>query len=355
MNNARRRNLVLTGILAIALAPCAAMAQTTMDPAVDAARIVLDEIMSVPASQIPQALLADARGVAIIPSVVKGGFIVGVRHGRGVVLVRDDAGNWHPPVFIALTGGSVGWQAGLQSTDVVLVFRSRKSIDGLMNGKLTIGVDAAAAAGPVGREASVATDERLRAEILSYSRSRGLFAGVSIDGSMIQIDRAAGSAYYRTPIVGANGEAIRPRDTAPDSAIRLMNRLATYSGAAQIETREEMLQLGSSAAAAAVPRVDAVRQQLTAAWHRLSARLDDNWRAYLAPPAEVLTGQPVDATALRNKLQQYAVVAADQKYAALTQSLEFESAHQLLHEYADLQATQSATKLTLPPPPTRTN
>jgi hypothetical protein len=269
------------------------------------------------------------------------------------VLVRDDAGNWQPPVFVALTGGSVGWQAGIQATDVILVFRTRKSIDGLMTGKLTIGVDAAAAAGPVGRQAAVATDERLGAEILSYSRSRGLFAGVSVDGSAIQIDNASGSSYYRTPIVDANGLAIRPRETAPASAIRLMNRLAAYSGAPQIEAAAVPQNPSLPANAAAVSQVGTVRQQFVSAWQQLSARLDDKWRAYLAPPSELLTGQPVDATALRDNLQQYAAIASDQKYAALAQSREFATAYQLLREYANLQATPSAAKLTLPPPPTR--
>jgi len=348
-----RRNMLMTWLCCLALPPCAAMAQTVMDPTVDAATNVLDEIMSVPAKQIPQYLLADARGVAIIPNVVKGGFIVGVRHGRGVVLVRDEAGNWQPPVFVALTGGSVGWQAGIQATDVVLVFRTRKSVDGLMTGKLTIGVDAAAAAGPVGRQAAAATDERLGAEILSYSRSRGLFAGVSVDGSMIQIDHAAGASYYRTPIVDANGEAIRPRNSAPASAIRLMNHLAAYNGAPQIEVPAEPRNPGLPTNARTVPQAEAVRQQLVSAWQQLSARLDDNWREYLAIPNELLTGQPVDATTLRNKLQQYAVIASDRQYAALAQCPEFTTAHQLFREYANLQAAQSATKLTLPPPPTR--
>jgi lipid-binding SYLF domain-containing protein len=205
MNN-RRRTLLIAGLLCVGVQPCLSLAQTSMDLTVDAATGVLDEIMSVPAKQIPQYLLADAHGVAIIPNVVKGGFVVGVRHGRGVALIRDDMGQWNPPIFVSLTGGSVGWQAGIQSTDVVLIFRTRKSIDGLMSGRLTVGVDAAVAAGPVGRQAAAATDTSLGAEILSYSRSRGLFAGVSLDGSLMQLDHAAGSAYYHTPIVGANGQ-----------------------------------------------------------------------------------------------------------------------------------------------------
>ena len=106
-------------------------------------------------------------------------------------------------------------------------------------------------------------------------------------------------------------------------------------------------------AASRKERVEAVRRQLVAAWQQLSARLDDNWRAYLAPPSEVLTGQRVDATALRNTLQHYAVVASDRQYTVLAQSPEFAAAHQLFRGYADLQAAQSATRLTLPPPPTR--
>jgi len=343
--------LVVVGVLLSVLQQSVTMAQTAMDQTVDAATGVLDEIMSVPAKQIPEYLLADARGVAIIPNVVKGGFVVGVRHGRGVVMVRDEAGIWQPPIFVSLTGGSVGWQAGLQSTDVLLIFRTRKSIEGLMSGKLTIGVDAAAAAGPVGRQAAAATDARLSAEILSYSRSRGLFAGVSIDGSMMQLDYPAGSAYYHTPIVDANGEAVRPLNTAPPSAIRLMNRLSQYSGSPQIEA----MAVGENPVPIAtdVNQSELVRRQFVAAWQRLSATLDERWREYLMPPREVLEGQPVDATVLRDKLQQYAVVASDQQYAALSQSPDFVAAYQLLRDYVSLQGAQSATRLTLPPPPSR--
>ena len=105
-------------------------AQTSRDRTVNSATRVLDEIMAIPASQIPQSLLSDASAVAIIPQVIKGGFVVGVRHGRGVVVVRDEAGNWQPPQFASLTGGSVGWQVGVQSTDVVLIFRTRRSVNG---------------------------------------------------------------------------------------------------------------------------------------------------------------------------------------------------------------------------------
>jgi SH3 domain-containing YSC84-like protein 1 len=359
MNSLRHNTLPTLTLLFLTLCllilPSFVRAQTVRDQAVDAAANVLDEIMAVPAKQIPTALLANAQGVAIFPGVVKGGFIVGVRHGRGVVLVRDEGGSWHLPMFASLTGGSVGWQAGIQSTDVVLVFRTPRSVNGLMNGKLTIGVDAAAAAGPVGRQAAAATDARLGAEILSYSRSRGLFAGVSIDGSVLQLDHLAGNAYYGTPIVGANGQAIRPVNTIPPSAIRLINRLAAYSGAPQIVAPVPgavPATNGPAARQAATPQVEVLRRQLIASWQKLSALLDDRWKAYLAPPQELLDGQPVATTALRNKLQQYTAIAADQRYAMLSQSPEFAATHQLFREYVTLLSTQSATKLTLPPPPT---
>lgn len=345
----RIATLIVASVVSSLALPGVTKGQTMMDQTMDSATGVLDEIMSVPAVQIPESLLASARGVAIIPNVVKGGFIVGVRHGRGVVMVRDDAGQWHPPIFVSLTGGSVGWQAGIQSTDVILVFRTRKSIEGLMSGKLTVGVDAAAAAGPIGRQASAATDARFAAEILSYSRSRGLFAGVSIDGSMIQLDYSAGSAYYQTPIVGANGEAIRPLNTVPPSALRLMNRLSQYSGSPQLESVAPTQT--PLPAASTVSQAELVRQQLVTSWGRLSGVLDDRWRSYLSLPPEVLEGQPIDMASLQSKLQHYTAVASDQQYATLSRSPEFATTYHLLRDYVALQSSQSATRLTLPPPP----
>ena len=182
-------------------------AQSHEEIIVDTATNVLQETMMLPAERIPHALLRDARGIAIFPNVLKGGFVVGVRHGRGIILVRDNAGKWQPPVFLSITGGSVGWQAGLQATDLLLVFRTRNSIDSLLQNKLTLGVDAAVAAGPAGRLAAASTDLMLRAEILSYSRSRGLFVGISLDGSSLQVDPSSGQAYYQGSGTYAPGPA----------------------------------------------------------------------------------------------------------------------------------------------------
>lgn len=132
---------------------------------------------------IPPALMQDAKAVAIIPHVLKAGFMVGGRFGRGVISVRQPDGTWSNPLFITLGGGSVGWQIGIQSTDLVLIFKTGPSLDRILRGqgKLTLGGDIAVAAGPVGRQAEAATDGLLRAEIYSYSRSRGLFAGISLE------------------------------------------------------------------------------------------------------------------------------------------------------------------------------
>ncbi len=177
--------------------PSGAMrAQSVEENTVEGAREVLREITAIPAKAIPASLLADAQGVVIIPGMVKGSFIVGARHGKGVIVARNASGDWLAPVFITVSGGSVGLQAGLQATDVVAVFRNRERVDRLMRRKFTIGADAAVAAGPIGREASAATDAQLTAEILSYSRSRGLFVGLAIDGAVMQVDHRATEAYY---------------------------------------------------------------------------------------------------------------------------------------------------------------
>ena len=187
---------------------------------------VLNEIMEIPAKGIPVALLADAQGIVVIPKMVKGGFVVGVRRGHGVMIVRDEKNAWRPPVFVTVTGGSVGWQIGIQATDLILVFKTPKSIQRLLHGKFTIGADASVAAGPVGREAAAATDAFLDAEIYCYSRSRGLFAGISLDGSAIQIDSGANAQYYRL-IASAPGQT----QNVPPSAQKLLNTVAQYTSA----------------------------------------------------------------------------------------------------------------------------
>lgn len=157
---------------------------------------VLDQLLRIPERSIPPALLSRAYAVAVVPNVVKVGFGLGARRGRGILVVRQDDGSWSNPAFITMTGGSIGWQVGAQSTDVILVFRTRKGVERITNGQFTLGADASVAAGPVGRHTSVATDIRFQAEVVSYSRSRGLFAGVAFEGAGITMDRKANVAFY---------------------------------------------------------------------------------------------------------------------------------------------------------------
>jgi lipid-binding SYLF domain-containing protein len=183
---------------------------------------VLDAFQAIPMKSIPPALLRDAQGVAIIPGVIKLGFGIGGRYGEGVILGRLPDGSWSNPVFITFTGGSIGWQVGIQSADIVLVFKTRKSLERVLQGKgkLTLGADAAVAAGPLGRQAEAGTDARLQAEIYSYSRSRGLFAGISLEGSGILYSVRANEAFRRSPrpetIVAA--ERLRAQLTAMTGA-----------------------------------------------------------------------------------------------------------------------------------------
>lgn len=186
---------VTAAVLALAVSVSTVLADEASKKVRQAADVA-KEIVELPEQGIPSVLLKNAYGIAVIPGVIKVGFVVGGRYGTGVLMVRSDGGGWSNPVFVSLTGGSVGWQIGAESTDVVLVFKSRRSIDGIMKGKFTLGADAAVAAGPVGRSAEAATDVKLKSEIYSYSRSRGLFAGLSLEGAALQINDDADEAFY---------------------------------------------------------------------------------------------------------------------------------------------------------------
>jgi lipid-binding SYLF domain-containing protein len=145
---------------------------------------------------IPHDLIQDCKGIVIIPNMLNGGFVVAAKRGRGIAMVKLDDGTWSDPVFITLTGGSFGLQIGVQSVDLILVFRHKGVLTKVKNGDFTIGGDASAAAGPVGRSTSASTDYKMEAEVYSYSRSRGLFAGISINGADLAIDKSANSAFY---------------------------------------------------------------------------------------------------------------------------------------------------------------
>jgi lipid-binding SYLF domain-containing protein len=187
--------LILTTLAGLG-APATALAQSREEQRIDTIVQVLAETQAMPDQQIPDWLLQRAQGIAVIPEVLKVGLGIGGRGGRGVLLVRQPDGAWSNPSFITLAGGSFGWQAGVQSSDIVLVFTTRKGIEGITGGKFTLGADASVAVGPVGRQVSGATDVTLDAEVYSYSRAKGLFGGIAIDGTVISIDHRANAAYY---------------------------------------------------------------------------------------------------------------------------------------------------------------
>lgn len=187
--------LVLTALLALML-PFAANAQERETQRADNAVRVLSEILAIPEESIPERLLREAEAIAVMPDVVKAGLVFGGRGGKGLMAVRGSDGTWSNPTFITLGGGSFGFQAGVQSADVVLVFRNRRGVNNIVNGKFTLGADASVAAGPVGRSAQASTDGQLKAEIYSYSRARGLFAGIALDGAVIAIDNRANRRVY---------------------------------------------------------------------------------------------------------------------------------------------------------------
>jgi lipid-binding SYLF domain-containing protein len=227
-----RRSALAVFMVALSLCllqPVPSKAGVSEEAKVQASTAVVREIMDIPESAIPPGLLHMAQGIAIFPDLLKAGFIFGGRYGVGVLLVRNPDQSWGNPVFFRLVGGSFGWQIGAQSSDVILVLKSIRSLDAIYGGKFTLGGDASIAAGPVGRQAEADTDILLRAEILSYSRSRGLFAGLSLEGAAIMTDYGATAAFYGVPGLLPIEISRNPAIAAPPAANELKRVLDWYS------------------------------------------------------------------------------------------------------------------------------
>src|SRR5438552_3340908 len=201
--------------LAVAVPAHAQKATSEADRASEAAK-VLTEVMNIPETAIPEQLMARAHGIAVIPHEVKGAFGIGGQWGKGLISQRREDGSWSTPAFIEIGGGSFGLQIGVQATDLILVFTDESGIKGMLKGKVKLGVDASATAGPVGRKAEVATDVLLRSGAFAYSRSRGLFAGVSLDGSVVGMDDSANRKIYGNEVTGEQillGKSVRSKHT----------------------------------------------------------------------------------------------------------------------------------------------
>jgi SH3 domain-containing YSC84-like protein 1 len=361
----RRAAVSLLAVLAAAATLNAADPESTVQSATN----VLTDVMNTPGKAIPGTLLQNAQAVVIIPRTIKLGFIVGGQRGRGVVLTRSADGGWTAPQFVTLTGGSIGWQAGAQSSDFILLFRTPESVESMLAGKFTIGADASAAAGPVGRRVNASTDIELHSEILSYARSKGLFAGVSLDGSVLQIDPTANAAFYAG------------RELAPDSAAQLVDLLGKYSGqqvVAQAVPAERQpvpqnalpqpqpepqpngtIDLNPPAPAAdVISKTEAARRSLAKAAPPMYSALNEQWRTYLALPADVFDPrEPAQPEALKESLARFDNVARDERYRALASQREFQETHSLLKAYATEQSrtAQEQPRLALPPPPADEN
>jgi lipid-binding SYLF domain-containing protein len=224
--------------IVLALMAALAMAATPLTYGADdkgtterlaAATDVLNEIMAAPDKGIPQDLLDKSACAVIIPNVKKGAFIVGAKYGRGFIACRKTGGTgWSAPAAVKVEGGSVGLQIGGSETDVIMLLMNQKAINKLLSSKFTIGGDASAAAGPVGRTSSAETDAQLRAEILTYSRTRGLFAGVSLQGATLRPDDDANKDMYGKKM--SNQEIVAGSTKEPAAASGLIAALNKYSG-----------------------------------------------------------------------------------------------------------------------------
>src|SRR6266446_6623306 len=193
----------------------------------DAATRVLSDILGAPDKGIPQDLLGKAACVVVVPGVKKGAFVVGAKYGRGFIVCRKSGGGWSAPAGLKVEGGSVGFQIGGSETDVVMLVMNEGAIDKLLSSKFTIGADASATAGPVGRTASAATDVQMHAQLLTYSRARGLFAGVSLEGATLKPDDDANKDLYGRSM--SNRDIVMGSVASPPAAAGLLAELNKYS------------------------------------------------------------------------------------------------------------------------------
>src|SRR6185369_18010653 len=216
--------------LLLLLAPSARLgAQSDEADRVKESSVVLNEIMKASDSAIPTSVLEKAVGIAVFPGTLRGGFIVGAERGRGVLSVRDETTKaWSAPAFLTITGGSLGLQIGLRATDLVLVIQNRRGLENLVRNEFKVGAGAAVTGGPVGRDAQAATDIQMRAEILSYSRSRGLFAGATIEGSTIKEDQDANGRFYGEKLTTRN-VVFEKKAKEPDTAVVWLQALDKYA------------------------------------------------------------------------------------------------------------------------------
>ncbi|MGB9198939.1 MAG: lipid-binding SYLF domain-containing protein [Terriglobales bacterium] len=193
---------------------------------------VFQEIMNTPDQSIPSDLLESAKCIAIIPGDVKFAFIFGGNYGRGLATCRTGHG-WSAPLFLAIEGGSVGYQIGGSSTDIVMLFMNDRALHSLLSDKFKLGADASIAAGPVGRNAAAGTDLKLNAEILSYSRSKGVFIGVSLNGAVVQADKSGDRAMYGRNV--SRHEILSGKVPVPESAQALLHEVGGYAHEAKLQ------------------------------------------------------------------------------------------------------------------------
>ena len=224
-----KRFLAVCLLLFVATAAWAAESDDDENKAEDrikAAASVLDEIQSAPDQGVPEEVLGSAECVAIVPSMLKGGFIVGARYGRGVASCRTPKG-WSAPAFFSVQGGSIGLQIGGQAVDLVMLIMNQDGMRNLLSSKFKLGADASVAAGPVGRHAAADTDWKLRAQVLSYSRARGAFAGLELSGAAIKQDKDSTREFYGRMVPFKT--ALTGTIDAPPNAYPLLSTLAKWA------------------------------------------------------------------------------------------------------------------------------
>jgi len=222
------KKLMLAVLAAVAAHGSIAQATAREEARLIEASGVLEELFAQRDTAIPEKLMSRAYGIAVIPNVVKVAAVVGGRRGSGAMVVRDENGKFTDPIMISLTGGNVGWQIGVQSTDIVLVFTTKKGIEGIADGKLTLGAGASVAAGPVGRAGEAAAG--VNAEVFSYSRNRGLFAGVALDGTALTMDNKANGSFYAKRGVLASEIMAGNVSKSSENVRRFLRAIATSTG-----------------------------------------------------------------------------------------------------------------------------